>query len=162
FPPSYRRGEMHERLGQTVFTQPALFTVEYALAKLWMAWGVHPSAMIGHSIGEYVCACLAGVLGLEDALVLVEARGRLMNSMPAGGMLAVALPEGEMQPLLARGLSVAAVNSAALTVLSGSLPVIRAVAAELQARGVFCRTLQTSHAFHSEMMDPIVPSFVAA
>ena len=89
-----------EALKQTAVAQPALFVIEYALARLWMEWGIHPQAMIGHSIGEYVAACLAGVCSLEDALSLVAARGRLMQEQPGGAMLAVLLPEAELRPLL--------------------------------------------------------------
>src|SRR5689334_704855 len=100
YPSQENFDEAGERLKQTMFTQPALFVVEYALAKLWLSWGVRPRAMIGHSIGEYVAACLAGVLSLEDALMLVAMRGRLMQSTPPGAMIAVPLPDGELRPLL--------------------------------------------------------------
>ena len=109
-----------EKLKRTALTQPALFVVEYALAKLWQSWGVEPEAMIGHSIGEYVAATLAGVFAVEDALGLVAARGRLMQSLPAGSMLAVPLPESEIAPLLGENLSLAAVNAPGSCVASGS------------------------------------------
>jgi acyl transferase domain-containing protein len=149
-----------EQLKQTVVTQPALFTIEYSLARLWMEWGLIPKAMIGHSIGEYVAACLAGVLTLPEALSVVAMRGRLMDSMPGGSMLAVPLPEGALQPLLSSVLSLAAVNAPALSVLSGLTPAIDAVEAQLTAGGLSCRRLHTSHAFHSSMMDPVLPQFV--
>ncbi len=98
-------------LNQTWIAQPALFVIEYALAQLWMSWGVRPWAMIGHSLGEYVAACLAGVFSLEDALVLVAGRGRLMQQQPSGAMLAVPLAEDELRPLLGGQLDLAAVNA---------------------------------------------------
>ena len=104
---------------QTDITQPALFITEYALARLWMSWGVRPAAMVGHSIGEYVAACLAGVFSLEDALKLVAARGRLMQQQPEGSMLAVSLSEKEIQPYLDKNISLAAINGASLCVVSG-------------------------------------------
>ncbi len=156
--------EAARRLQQTAVTQPALFTVEYALARLWMSWGVRPSAMAGHSIGEYVAACLAGVFALEDALALVAERGRLMQSMPAGSMLAVPLPEADLLPRLARfpEVSLATINRVDLCVVSGPGEAIEALERELAAEGLDCRPLHTSHAFHSAMMDPILPAFTAA
>jgi len=150
-----------EKLKQTALTQPALFVVEYALAKLWQSWGVEPAAMIGHSIGEYVAATLAGVFAMEDALGLVAARGRLMQSLPAGSMLAVPLPESELAPLLGEDLSLAAVNAPGSCVASGSPEAVAKLEATLKTRGVEARRLQTSHAFHSRMMDPILPEFTA-
>ena len=147
------------RLGQTAVTQPALFAVEYALAQLWMSWGVTPDAMIGHSVGEFVAACLAGVFGVEDALRLVAARGRLMQSLPAGAMLAVFLPEAELTARLPRGVSLAAVNGAASCVASGPFEAVQAFEAALMADGVEVRRLHTSHAFHSAMMDPVLAPF---
>jgi non-ribosomal peptide synthase protein (TIGR01720 family) len=151
--------EAAEILKQTCVTQPALFVIEYALARLWMEWGVHPRAMIGHSVGEYVAACLSGVLSLEDALALVVARGQLMQSLPEGAMLAVPLSELDIQPLLTRQLSLAAVNGSATCVVSGPLDDVVELEGRLRERGLGCRRLNTSHAFHSQMMDPILDPF---
>jgi natural product biosynthesis luciferase-like monooxygenase protein/non-ribosomal peptide synthase protein (TIGR01720 family) len=148
-----------KRLTQTEVTQPALFVIEYALARLWMEWGIKPDSMIGHSIGEYVAACIAGVFSLEDALALVAARGRLMQSLPTGGMLVVPLPEQEVLPLLKNGLSLAALNGPAFCVVSGPDEQIQQLDSELTAKSVACRRLSTSHAFHSAMMDPILDQF---
>lgn len=148
-----------KRLMQTEVTQPALFVVEYALAGLWMEWGIKPQSMIGHSIGEYVAACLAGVFSLEDALTLVAARGLLMQTLPDGGMLVVPLPEPEILPLLKNGLSLAAVNGPAFCVVSGPNELIAELDQELAAKAVACRRLSTSHAFHSPMMEPILDQF---
>jgi acyl transferase domain-containing protein len=147
------------RLGQTAVTQPALFAVEYALAQLWMSWGVRPDAMLGHSVGEFVAACLAGVFSLDDALRLVAARGRLMQSLPAGAMLAVFLPEAELTPRLPRGVSLAAVNAAGMCVVSGPAEAVRAFGDTLEAEEIEIRRLHTSHAFHSAMMDPVLAPF---
>ena len=152
--------EAAERLKQTIFTQPALFAVEYALAKLWLSWGVRPRAMIGHSIGEYVAACLAGVMTLEDALKLVAARGRLMQSLPGGAMTSVTLSEAQLAPLLDEHLSIAAVNGPSFCVISGDTQAIEEQEKLLSDRGHLCRRLHTSHAFHSAMMDAIVEPFV--
>ena len=148
-----------DRLNHTSLAQPALFAVEYALASLWMQWGVRPDAMIGHSVGEYVAACLAGVFGLEDALYLVALRGQLMGQVPRGAMLAVPLPESELADLLRGGVSLAAVNGPRLCVVSGPLDAIERTEESLTARGVQGRRLRTSHAFHSAMMDPILATY---
>ncbi len=150
-----------EQLKQTALTQPALFVIEYALAQLWRSWGVQPEAMIGHSIGEYVAATLAGVFSVEDALALVAARGRLMQSMPAGAMLAVPLTEDELQPHLGEDVAVAAINAPGSCVASGPFAAIDALEAQLAEQGVQARRLQTSHAFHSGMMDPILAEFTS-
>ncbi len=160
YPSPDQREEASASLKRTAMTQPALFAVEYALAKLWMSFGVVPSGMIGHSIGEYVAACLAGVFELEDALELVVARGRLMDEMPEGSMLAVSLSEVETQPFLNDEVSLAAVNAPGLCVLSGPSMAIERLATELSERGVHARLLHTSHAFHSSMMDAVVPFLV--
>jgi acyl transferase domain-containing protein len=146
-------------LDQTWLTQPALFVVEYALAQLWMSWGLRPDALIGHSIGEYVAACLAGVFTLEDALALVAARGRLMQDLPGGTMLSVSLAEPELQPLLEDQLSIAAINSSALCVVSGPTTAVERLEQRLAERGLSGQRLHTSHAFHSMMMDPILEPF---
>ncbi|HKI06704.1 MAG TPA: amino acid adenylation domain-containing protein [Thermoanaerobaculia bacterium] len=146
-------------LQETGLAQPALFAVEYALAKLWMEWGVRPEAMLGHSLGEYVAACLAGVFSLEDALALVAVRGRLMQELPKGAMLAVPLPEEETLTLLAGGLSLAAVNAPSLSVIAGPEEAVEAVRARLAEHGVEARRLHTSHAFHSALVEPVLGPF---
>jgi acyl transferase domain-containing protein len=150
-----------ERLEQTALAQPALFVVEHALAGLWMSWGIRPQAMIGHSIGEYVAAALAGVFRLEDALALVAERGRLMQGLPAGAMLSVSITEADLLPRLPAGVSLAAVNGPARLVVSGPEDAVAGLEAELDTEGVAVRRLHTSHAFHSAMMDPILEPFNA-
>ncbi|UCH96117.1 MAG: SDR family NAD(P)-dependent oxidoreductase, partial [Candidatus Aminicenantes bacterium] len=148
-------------INQTEIAQPLLFAIEYALAKLLIAWGIKPYAMTGHSIGEYVAACLSGVLSLEDALKLVAARGQLMQKMPPGAMLSVSLSEKEIMPLLAshEELSLAAVNSSRLCVISGPGSAVDGFEKQLKEKGYDCSRLHTSHAFHSPMMDPILKPF---
>jgi acyl transferase domain-containing protein/acyl carrier protein len=148
-----------ETLKQTLVAQPALFTIEYALAKLLMSWGVRPAALVGHSIGEYVAACLAGVFSLEDALAVVAARGRLMQGLPGGAMLAISVPEREITAYLSDGLSLAAVNSPSVCVVAGAPEAVAELEERLSKHGVSCRPLHTSHAFHSKMMDPILAEF---
>jgi acyl transferase domain-containing protein len=150
-----------DRLKQTALTQPALFAVEYAVAKQWMAWGVLPESMLGHSVGEYVAACLAGVFSLEDALALVAERGRLMQSLPPGSMLAVPLPAAEVEGALGGSVSVATINAPDRCVVSGPPDEIARLEAELAGRGIEAKRVETSHAFHSPMMDPIVDAFAA-
>ena len=159
YPEPAAEADAARQLVQTALAQPALFVVEYALAQLWMAWGVRPQAMLGHSIGEYVAACLAGVLSLEDALALVAARGRLMQDLPPGSMLAVPLAAAEIEPELGPDLALAAVNAPRLCVVSGPTPQVEALRERLEARGVSCRPLHTSHAFHSPMMEPVLKPF---
>ncbi|NEO98309.1 MAG: SDR family NAD(P)-dependent oxidoreductase [Symploca sp. SIO2E9] len=165
YPTEQQSDQAAKQLQQTAIAQPALFVIEYALAKLWMSLGVNPQAMIGHSIGEYVAACLAGVFSLEDALSLVAARGQMMQQLPAGAMLAVPLPDQELQSLLAAetfqgiSLQVAAINGPSQCVVSGSIDSIETLQKQLVEQGVECRKLHTSHAFHSEMMEPILEPF---
>ncbi|ELS00506.1 polyketide synthase family protein [Xenococcus sp. PCC 7305] len=140
-------------LQQTRIAQPAIFALEYALAQLWMSWGIQPQAAIGHSIGEYVAATIAGVFSLEDALRFVAMRGKLMQQMPTGSMLAVSLPVAEVKKLLNEELSLAVINAPDLSVISGSDQAIAKIAQELQEKNIECRHLHTSHAFHSTMMD---------
>jgi natural product biosynthesis luciferase-like monooxygenase protein len=147
------------QLQQTVIAQPALFAIEYALFQLWQSWGVHPTAMIGHSIGEYVAACFAGVFSVEDALKLVASRAQLMQQMPLGTMLAIPLPENEVKSLISEKLSLAAINGPSLCVVSGNTENVEVLEQQLSSQGVECRRLHTSHAFHSQMMEPILEPF---
>ncbi|MDM8557376.1 SDR family NAD(P)-dependent oxidoreductase [Candidatus Parabeggiatoa sp. HSG14] len=147
-------------IDQTAITQPAIFVIEYSLAQLWMAWGIKPKAMIGHSIGEYVAACLAGVFTLEESLMLVAARGQLMQSVPAGTMLAVPLSETEIQPFLNENIDLAAINVPSQSVISGPIDAVERLATQLAEQNIECQRLHTSHAFHSEMMAPILRSFL--
>jgi acyl transferase domain-containing protein/acyl carrier protein len=151
-----------EALRRTEITQPALFAVEYALARLLLHWGVKPDVLMGHSIGEYVAACLAGVFSPEDAMRLVCERGRLMGQLPEGAMLAVPLTEQALRPLLGDALSLAAVNAPGRCVVSGPVAAIAALEQRLDSEGVRGRRLVTSHAFHSAMMNPILDEFAAA
>jgi malonyl CoA-acyl carrier protein transacylase/acyl carrier protein len=160
YPKRKSLGEASEALKQTSVTQPALFVTEYALARLWESWGVHPGAMLGHSIGEYVAACLAGVFSLEDALALVAMRGQLIQSMPRGCMLAVSLSEQDIRPLLGKDLSLAAVNGPSLCIVSGDEDAIARLESFLLQKNIATQRLQTSHAFHSYMMDPFIDRFM--
>ena len=148
------------QLGQTQFTQPAVFMVEYALAQLWMSWGIMPAAMVGHSLGDYVAATLSGVFSLEDALALVAERGRLMQELPTGSMLAVNLPEEALGQWLRDGVSLAAVNAPGLSVVSGPRSAIEQLAETFRSQHVEVQPLRTSHAFHSAMMEPMVAPFI--
>ena len=140
---------------------PALFTTEYALAKLWMSFGLKPAAMIGHSLGENTAACLAGVLSLEDALGLVALRGRLFETVQEGGMLGVSLPPDELKPLLGDELALAVVNAPALCVASGPKSAIDALERTLVAREIDCTRIRISIAAHSSLVEPILPQFGA-
>ncbi|QJD79270.1 polyketide synthase [Spirosoma rhododendri] len=151
--------EVEQQLRNTRYTQAALFVTEYALARLWMSWGIEPSILCGHSVGEFVAAHLAGVFTLPDALRLVAARGRLVSEQPRGSMLSVRLGIDQLQPLLPDTLSVAAVNSRHLCVVAGQDEDIADFARLLDEREIPNRPLATSHAFHSAMMDPIVTQF---
>ncbi|MEB3267018.1 MAG: beta-ketoacyl synthase N-terminal-like domain-containing protein, partial [Leptolyngbya sp.] len=144
-----------EQLTQTRWTQPALFAVTYALARLWQSWGVQPSALIGHSIGEFVAACLADVLPLEAALKLVALRGQLMDALPTGAMLSVRAAATAVEPYLEDGVAIAAINAPGLCVISGPHGAIAACQQRLEAADIPCRLLRTSHAFHSPMMAPV-------
>jgi acyl transferase domain-containing protein len=145
-----------DKLKQTQIAQPALFAIEYALAQLWMSWGIKPQAAIGHSIGEYVAATIAGVMSFEDALSLVALRGKLVQQMPPGAMLAVSLSEMDVRPLLDDNLSLAAINAPSLCVISGTNEALDSLEQKLNREGIECRHLHTSHAFHSAMMDAVV------
>ncbi|MFG2053057.1 amino acid adenylation domain-containing protein [Micromonospora sp. NPDC048930] len=155
----------HERaerlLARPALIQPALFVTEYALARSLLARGVTPDLMVGHSLGEYVAACLAGVFSLADALRLVCARGELVERTPAGAMLAVSLPETAVAGLLDAGLSLAAVNAPELCVLSGTPEAVEEVRQRLTGDGVECRSLRVSRGYHSTLLDPVLDEFAA-
>jgi len=148
-----------EKLRNTKYSQPALFSVSYSLGKLWMSWGVYPAAFAGHSIGEFVAACFAGVFTLRDALKLISARGRMMAALPAGSMLSVRLSADDIRKYLSREIALAAANSPQLSVVAGDHAAISKLSAELDAKGILNRPLATSHAFHSHMMDEVVAPF---
>lgn len=152
YPDTAKRSTAEALLAQTQYTQPALFAVEHALAKLWESWGVTPVAMIGHSIGEYVAATLAGVFTLKDAARLICARGRLIQAQAPGAMLSVPLGEEMVRPWLNARLSLAAVNAPNLTVISGAEADIETLRLALAAKNIEARRLHVSHAFHSHMM----------
>ncbi len=153
-------------LDQTAYTQPALFALEYALAQLWASWGIRPSVVMGHSVGEYVAACVAGVFSLEEGLRLVAERGRLIQSLPAGGAMAAVFADAArvQKAVEARGglVSVAAVNGPNNTVLSGERGELATVLAALEAEGMESQYLTVSHAFHSALMDPVLDRFEQA
>ncbi len=138
---------------------PALFALETALARLWLSWGIRPQAMIGHSLGEFVAAHLAGVFSLEDTLALVAARGRLMQETAEGAMAALPLAESEVVPRLGSELSLAAVNGPTQCVVSGPVAAIETLIADLAASGVEARRLPAAHAFHSAQMEPLIEPF---
>ncbi len=146
-------------LNRTLFAQPALFAVEYALARLWESLGIVPDALIGHSMGEYVAACLAGVLSLEDALRLIAVRAKLVEELPQGAMLAVLLPEAELLPWLSEDLSIALVNGPSLCVVAGPVAAVAELGRSLENKNIVCRPVQNGHAFHSKMLAPIVKRF---
>nr|AQW44888.1 polyketide synthase [Corallococcus coralloides] len=152
-----------ERIDETEYTQPALFALEYALAELWRSWGVEPWGVLGHSVGEYVAACVAGVMTLEEALGLITERARLMQSLPRDGeMVAVTAGEARVSAALAPyagRVSIAAVNGPEDTVISGEREAVNAIASALQAEGLKTRRLTVSHAFHSPLMDPMLEAF---
>jgi polyketide synthase 12/myxalamid-type polyketide synthase MxaB len=152
-----------EKVNNTRYAQPLLFSVGYALTELWRSFGVTPAAVAGHSVGEYTAACAAGVFTLQDALRLVALRGRLMGSAPGEGLMAaVFAPREAVEPLLAAqagGVSLAALNAPDNTVISGFAGPMREVLAELDARGLRYQQLRVSHAFHSPQMDPVLEAF---
>ncbi|WP_255316224.1 non-ribosomal peptide synthetase/type I polyketide synthase, partial [Myxococcus fulvus] len=144
-------------LADTRVALPALFSVEVSLARMWMDWGLKPYAVLGHSFGEYAAACVAGALSLEDALKLAVARGELMHRMPPGAMLAVAMPESQVQPLLSGRLALAAVNAADRCVVAGPVAEVEALQETLKARDVGVVRMPAPHAFHSADVEPLMP-----
>ncbi|WP_163869379.1 type I polyketide synthase [Myxococcus eversor] len=159
YPDAANAANASQRLKRTSLALPALFTVEYALARLWESWGVKPEAVIGHSLGEYTAACLAGVFSLEDALALVVLRGKLFEELPGGGMLSVPLPESEVRPLLGETLSLAAVNGPSQCAVAGTVEAVEALAAELTRREVEFRHIPIDVAAHSHLVSPILARF---
>lgn len=147
--------EHTQKLNQTIFSQPAVFVIEYALAKLWMSYGIRPQAMIGYSIGEYTAACLAEVISLEDTLRLLTKRALMIQELPAGAMLAVPVSEEKILPMLGDELSLATMSTPLQCVVAGPPNAISELEHRLQEQQVLCRRLQTSHAFHSKMMEPL-------
>ncbi|UYN93996.1 MAG: amino acid adenylation domain-containing protein [Enhydrobacter sp.] len=146
----------------TLVAQPSLFIFEYALARLWMEWGLQPDAMVGHSVGEFVAAALAGVFSFEQGCRLVAQRGRIMQAMTPGAMLAVRLSESELKAELGDSLDIAAINAPSLCVAAGPAADVQALNDRLAAKGVNCRPLAVSHAFHSRAVDPALPEIEAA
>jgi acyl transferase domain-containing protein len=153
-------------LSNTAFTQPALFALEYALAELWKSWGITPSVVLGHSVGEYTAACVAGVMSLETAIPLIAERARLMQALPRDGAMAAVFSAPErLAPFLAKAgpwISVAAINGPDRVVLSGRRTELDALVGELGAAGIRCQPLSVSHAFHSALLDPMLDGLEAA
>ncbi len=159
YPPSGKQS----RLNETQFTQPALFALEYALSELWQSWGVQPTFVLGHSVGEYVAACVAGVFSMEDGLALIVERARLMQAQPPGGCMAAVLAPAEtvreaLKPVASR-VSIAALNGRSQTVISGSGDEVRALLRQFAAAGIKFQELAVSHAFHSPLMEPMLEHF---
>ncbi|HTC92438.1 MAG TPA: SDR family NAD(P)-dependent oxidoreductase, partial [Terriglobales bacterium] len=159
FPKKEVAAQAAEEIRRTALGLPALFSIEYALAKLWMRWGVQPQAMIGHSLGEYVAACLAGVFSLEDALAIVAARSRLMQELPQGSMLAVSLAEHEVRPLLVGDLSIAAINGPSTCVISGANASVDEMQRVLAQKQIEYHRLHIEVAAHSSLVEPMLQQF---
>jgi len=164
--PETKTDEVHSSLlDQTAYTQTALFAIEYALAKLWESWGIKPDVVMGHSVGEYVAATVAGVFSVEDGLKLIAARGRLMQQLPSGGeMVSVMASESKMSSLIAAytdKVSLAAINGPEAVVISGTAQVITEICSQLESDGVKTKRLKVSHAFHSPLMEPVLADFEA-
>ncbi len=159
FPAARKKKNAAEALKDTKWAQPALFTIGYALSSLWQSWGIEPAVMIGHSVGEYVAATLAGVISLEDALAVIARRGRLISALPRGSMLAVLAAAENLKRFISEEVSLAAKNAPGFCVLSGPSSAIERTEQALVKESIACRRLHTSHAFHSAMMDPIISEF---
>ncbi len=156
-------GKENSLLDQTAYTQPALFSIEYALAQLWQSWGIKPDIVMGHSVGEYVAACIAGVFSLEDGLKLIATRGRLMQQLPSGGeMVSVLASESLVNEAIApysSQVNIAAINGPESIVISGVGQAIQAICNSLSEKGVKTKPLQVSHGFHSPLMEPMLAEF---
>ncbi|HTT74913.1 MAG TPA: type I polyketide synthase, partial [Candidatus Binataceae bacterium] len=161
FPEAANAASAATTLAQTRLTQPALFVIEYALAQLWIGLGIKPAAMLGHSIGEFTAACAAGVFSLDDSLRIVAERGRLMQSLPGGVMIAVAAAESDVAKMIDSRCAIASVNAPDQCVVAGPADAIGTIEAELGRRKLHSQRLSVSHAFHSPMMDAIVKPFAA-
>jgi amino acid adenylation domain-containing protein/thioester reductase-like protein len=157
------QAEADNLLDQTAYTQPALFAVEFALAELWRSWGIWPDMVMGHSVGEYVAACLAGVFSLEDGLALIAARGRLMQALPQDGAMAVLFTTEEkvtdLLPGYAGRVDLAAINGPQNVVISGQAGAVQQIIETLAGQGIEARPLTVSHAFHSPLMEPMLAEF---
>lgn len=155
--------DIKTKIDQTSYTQPALFAIEYALAELWRSWGIQPTVVMGHSVGEYVAACVAGVFSLEDGLKLIAERGRLMQALPAGGEMVAIMADEErvveaIQPY-ADQVTIAAINGPRNVVISGVGTIVQQIVNDLAAEGIKSRQLTVSHAFHSPLMEPMLAEF---
>ena len=161
YPKDGKLDEAAEKLTHTRFTQTAIFTIEYAVARQWMRWGVEPMGMIGHSLGEFAAACIAGVFSVEEGLRLVATRGRLMQQVAGGAMLSVMLSEEELKPLLDHigGLEIAVINTPSSCVVSGSRHKIEILETELARREVMTRRLRVTGAGHSSAVEPVLDDF---
>lgn len=155
--------QQESNIDNTVYAQPAIFAIEYSLAELWKSWGIEPSIVMGHSVGEYVAACVAGVFSLEDGLKLISARGKLMGALPQdGAMFAIAADEKQVAMAIkpySNQVSIAAVNGPQNVVISGQSSAIQIIIAKLQHDGIKTTQLSVSHAFHSPLMDPMLENF---
>ncbi len=165
YPQAGAESQAQKKLDQTEMAQPALFALQVALAQLWRSWGVAPSAVLGHSVGEYAAACVAGVLSLEDGLALIRERSRLMQALPAGGRMAAVFADAEGVAQYLAGfedaVAIAALNGPSNTVISGAGREVDVILDRMKGAGIGCRVLNVSHAFHSPLMDPILDPFEA-
>jgi phthiocerol/phenolphthiocerol synthesis type-I polyketide synthase E len=159
FPQDCDRDSAGNLLSQTLYTQPALFVLEYCLAGLFMSWGIQPKAMIGHSVGEYVAACLSGVFGLDDALRLIVERAKIMQEQPSGVMLSISAPEERIKEYLEPGAEIALMNGPQLFVVGGLVAIIDSLDKKLTLKNIQHTRLRTSHAFHTALMDGAVEPF---
>ncbi|OAD24132.1 beta-ketoacyl synthase [Candidatus Thiomargarita nelsonii] len=159
----YSSPDNQSKLDETAYTQPALFALEYALAELWQSWGIKPTYVMGHSVGEYVAACIAGVFSLEDGLKLIAERGRLMQALPQHGeMVSVFADEARVRAAIepyTQKVSIAAINGPENIVISGQRDAINAIITTLEVDGISIKSLNVSHAFHSPLMEPMLSDF---